>query len=358
MPAKLNFKIFVLFICLCAFVSAAVAQEKAQALKFDEFNDAGSGFGAYSDEVSLTQRTERFVKQLKKERGAKVYIIYYQARITDAASRFNYKIYRIQGQILSETPVKSEDIVVIDGGYRDANTVEFWIAPKNAEPPVPTPTFDKSETFICPNIFVYNDTPAGYTGAVNFHAPAHNFKGIENYSLLWRVSKGEIIEGQGLNILKVKLNDSAVKRVTAYLEVSGLPFPCPKIFSGTAEVNGKLRQVDEFGMVTHGDIKARMDNFMVELQNEPTTMGYIVIYGNRSERNRDVVRRETMIRNYITFRNFYASRITFVRGGFRENISTELWLAFNNAAPVPAPTVNEKFVITAAPTKKSRPRKK
>jgi hypothetical protein len=47
-----------------------------------------------------------------------------------------------------------------------------------------------------------------------------------------------------------------------------------------------------------------------------------------------------------------------VRGGFRETVSTDLWLAFDNAAPIPTPTVDEKFVGAPKLKTKRRPRKK
>jgi hypothetical protein len=34
-----------------------------------------------------------------------------------------------------------------------------------------------------------------------------------------------------------------------------------------------------------------------------------------------------------------------MRGGFREHLSSELWLSFDDAAqPIPTPTVDKKFV--------------
>jgi len=48
-----------------------------------------------------------------------------------------------------------------------------------------------------------------------------------------------------------------------------------------------------------------------------------------------------------------------VRGGFREEISSELWLLFDDAEkPIPTPTVDEKFIIVPKPARKPRSRKK
>ncbi|HXG83579.1 MAG TPA: hypothetical protein VNI84_06065 [Pyrinomonadaceae bacterium] len=65
-----------------------------------------------------------------------------------------------------------------------------------------------------------------------------------------------------------------------------------------------------------------------------------------------------MISNHLAFRRFNGSRITIVRGGFRETTSTDLWLAFDDAVPIPTPTVDEKFVVVPKPARKPRPRRK
>ena len=91
MKTKLGFKFFVLLFCSLIFISAISAQEKSQALKFDEFDDVVEN-QFYSDRAELTfpERIKRFSKQLEKERGVWAYIIYYQARITHENLLWNF----------------------------------------------------------------------------------------------------------------------------------------------------------------------------------------------------------------------------------------------------------------------------
>jgi len=359
---KLHFPLTAFLILLLT--AQVFAQEKPRAVKFDEFDDVvEKSFYSDRNELGFEQRVERFTKQLEKERGVWAYVIYYQARISYQnlgwQQNFVNRVNEIKSQIEYNERIKVKGVVVINGGYRENNSVEFWIVPENAEQlPAPTPTFDKSETFTCPTIYVGNDTAPGETKTARFSVRADNFKGIDDYTLTWRVSAGEIVSGQKTNYIEVKLNDSAAKRITAYVEVGGLPFPCPKVFSATAEINGKLHQVDSFGMLTNGDIKARMDYFMNELQNNPAAKGYIIVYGNRSEGNRDAVRRITLIQNQFAFRRFDTSRVTIMRGGFRETISTDFWISFDDTVPILTPTVDAKFVKVPVKTTKPRRRKK
>lgn len=352
-------KITLLF-CLSILAFQTFAQEKPRALKFDEFADSAENqIYSYYDEPSISQRTERFVKQLKKERGVMAYVIYYHARITNkfAEYRFENRVNSIKFDIY-KTQLKSEDVVVFDGGYREKNMIEFWIVPKTAEPPKPTPTFEKSEIFICPSIIISSDTPFNKPETIVFSISKYHLEGIQNYSIKWRVSAGEIIEGQGLDFIRVRLNNSALKQITAFAEVNGLPYPCQNVFSTTVEFRGKLYLVDIFERVANGDLKARLDAFLYTLQNNPTAKGYIITYGNRSEGNRDAESRIRVINNYLRFRNLDMNRITIVRGGFREYLSSELWLSFDDAEkPVPTPTVDKSFIEIPKQVRKQSRRK-
>lgn len=350
-------KIFVLIFCFLFVVSTISAQTKPQTLKFDEFEFIESRSYQPYDEITVAQRAERFAKQWRKERGAKAYIIYYKARIIEGFSGIGYLAGEIRQSVIGES-LEFDDVVIVDGGFRENAAFEFWITPKNAESPKPTPTFAKSESVVCPNIFVNNENPYNQTETVAFSVGSYSLKDLENYTLKWQVSGGEITEGQGLNFIKVKLNNSAPKQVTAFLEVGGLPLTCRKNFSSTAEIGKKLFLLDSFGQTANGDTKARLDNFLSELQKNRAAKGYVIIYGNRTSGARSVESRIRLYKNHFTFRGFDSAPINIVRGGYREETSSELWLSFSDEKPVPTPTVDTKFVEIHKPARKLRPRKK
>ena len=114
-----------------------------------------------------------------------------------------------------------------------------------------------------------------------------------------------------------------------------------------SEPNAKTAtKLDEFGRTNECDAGGRLDSFFANLQNNPTASGYIIIYQAKDVLPADfkTSSRERFIRNQIAFRNQDASRIIIVRGGFREELATELWIVPNGAEPpVPTDTV-------AAPT--------
>ncbi len=139
-------KKFLLVIFLLAVSSQAFAQSKAVPLKFDEFNDQVRGeYWSEKPPLTVTDRLNRFIKQLKTQRNKTVYIIYYIARKRDYkmdswlrnwAETFQYRIN-------NDTNISRKNVFLIYGGLREHNSFEYWIIPQGAEPPKSTPAFKR-----------------------------------------------------------------------------------------------------------------------------------------------------------------------------------------------------------------------
>ena len=147
----------------------------------------------------------------------------------------------------------------------------------------------------------------------------------------WTVSAGTIESGQGTPTITVATTpDMAGSNVTATVTVGGLCVDCTQnTASGTGSIASKPNAtlVDEFGVVKPDDLKARLDNFFLQLNNDPTSRGVIINSGT----DREVARREADIRKAIRFRQFDESRITFKRGGTDAGINTKLYLVPSGA---------------------------
>ncbi|HZI00719.1 MAG TPA: hypothetical protein VEX63_06205 [Flavisolibacter sp.] len=81
----------------------------------------------------------RFVNELKKTRGAKAYVIVYAD--PKMAENVTYLI-RNTNWMFQKRKIAPDRIVLLKGGFREHTTAEFFIVPKGAVPPVPTPTID------------------------------------------------------------------------------------------------------------------------------------------------------------------------------------------------------------------------
>jgi hypothetical protein len=218
--------------------------------------------------------------------------------------------------------------------------------------PQPCPTVDVS----CPTEPVRPGTPITFTASVS--------GGDSNVTptFNWTVSAGTISSGQGTSSITVDTSGLANNSsVTATVEVGGYERSCPTSDSCTTGIIAPVgpRKIDEYGNIRFNDEKARLDNFAIEMQNDPTAQGYLVCYGGRTGRTGEAQRRCDRAKDYlVTTRGIDASRVVTVDGGFREDLTVELWIVPSGATPPPAsPTVDPSEVRPArAPARRRRGR--
>jgi hypothetical protein len=100
--------------------------------------------------------------------------------------------------------------------------------------------------------------------------------------------------------------------------------------------NNAAKKFDEFGDLMSSDIMARLDSFVIELQNQPTTRGFIVVYRTRRDLpglNHSLAMR---MKDYlVNQRGFDQERLVNVDGGIAENLTQELWIVPSGSAPTP-----------------------
>jgi hypothetical protein len=98
---------------------------------------------------------------------------------------------------------------------------------------------------------------------------------------------------------------------------------------------------DEYANVAINDEYKRLDDFALLLQNEPNTRGFIITYAGRRARAGEAQARAKRAKNYlVSTRNIENARIVTVDGGYREELTVELFVsAKSGVAPTPSPTV-------------------
>src|SRR3989440_4475436 len=98
----------------------------------------------------------------------------------------------------------------------------------------------------------------------------------------WTVSAGTITSGQGTSSITVDTKGLGGQTVTATVEVGGVDPSCGRTASCSTPVRPIPRapvKFDTYGNIRFNDEKARLDNFAIQLQNEPNAQGYIIRYG-------------------------------------------------------------------------------
>jgi len=111
-----------------------------------------------------------------------------------------------------------------------------------------------------------------------------------------------------------------------------------------------LQKFDEFGEISCEYEMARLDQFLIALQNYPAATAYVVYYGgqrygNKLPRLGEAKARAARIAPYLTKqRGLRPDRLIIVDGGFRKRWTIELWIVPSGVMPAATPTLKKRDI--------------
>jgi len=97
------------------------------------------------------------------------------------------------------------------------------------------------------------------------------------------------------------------------------------------------RPFDEFGDIKCEDEMARLDNFALQLQNDPSARGAIIFFAGKMAADKlpkrgEAEARVERIRSYLTKRRgIPAARIVVMNGGYNSDYRVQLWAVPSDA---------------------------
>ena len=107
-----------------------------------------------------------------------------------------------------------------------------------------------------------------------------------------------------------------------------------------------ISKFDEFEDVNCEDEMARLDNFAIQLQNQPSARGLIIFYGGRRFRGRlpkrgEAAARAARMKPYLVQRRgIPTDRVIVIDGGYAEEWHGTLWVVPpGTSMPTPRPTI-------------------
>jgi len=169
----------------------------------------------------------------------------------------------------------------------------------------------------------------------------------------WTVSAGTITSGQGTDTITVDTKGMGGQTITATVELGGLDPSCGRTASCSTPVMGLppvSRKFDEYGNIRFNDEKARLDNFAIQLQNEPTAQGYIIGYGSCDAEGQT---RANRAKDYlVNTRGIDGSRLIVIDGGCMPELKVELWIRPSGATEPAADTAG---AVSPCPDCKKKP---
>ena len=260
--------------------------------------------------------------------------------VSPAGNPINYKWTTSDGVITGDGPVVTWNLAGLKPGYHKASldiqstgsdgtcqafsSVSVLVNPCAEVRPV-CPAIE----IVCPtNVSI--DQTLTFTSRYSGGVPA-NVTPVYN----WTVSAGTIVEGQGTDTIKVDTKGLAGHTVRASLSMGGynlecaadcgVSIPLPKLTS---------RRFDEFPDISRNDEKARLDNFGIELQNDPTATGYVIVYPGRASKRSEVQDHFARVVDYlVNSRQMDKNRIVTLEGPKRDQLAVELWVTPQGATP-------------------------
>jgi|SRR6185295_888722 len=116
------------------------------------------------------------------------------------------------------------------------------------------------------------------------------------------------------------------------------------------EERSEAMKFDEYANIRFNDEKARLDNFTVQLQNDPKVQGYIIGYGGRICRPNEAKARARRAAGYlINSRQVDEGRVVTIDGGYRNDVGVELYLVPAGASRPPAsPSLSKCTKVSSA----------
>ena len=223
-------------------------------------------------------------------------------------------------------------VVEVDDG-RELNCVAFSsvsiVVIDCPPPPPPRP--------VCPTVEVSCPEAAGENAPVTFTANISGGTPGITPAFNWTISAGRIISGQGTPSIKVDTTGLAGQTVRATLDIVGFGTPCPASCAVSIPIMNKPRKFDEYYDIARNDEKARLDNYAIQLQQEPGSQGYVIVYPSRKAGATQAQERSQRIVDYlVNTRGIDAHRVVTIMGPAREGWVVELWVV-PEGAPPPVP---------------------
>jgi hypothetical protein len=260
--------------------------------------------------------------------------------VSPSGNPIKYKWTTDAGVISGEGPVVTWNLAGLKPGYHKASldivstgnegtcqafsSVSVLVNPCAEVRPV-CPAIEIS----CPTN-VALDEPLTFTSRYSGGVPA-NITPTYN----WTVSAGTIIAGQGTDTIKVDTKGLGGQTVRASLSMGGYTLECAAdcaVSIPLPKISGD--RFDEFGDLPRNDEKARLDNFAISLQNDPTATGYVIVYPGPASKRRDVQDHFGRIIEYLVHsRQIDQSRIKTVEGRKKDELRVELWIVPQGATP-------------------------
>lgn len=153
----------------------------------------------------------------------------------------------------------------------------------------------------------------------------------------WQVSAGTITSGQGTDTISVETAGLGGVDLIATVELSTAPPGCKGTSSRPTKIKATITcwlAFDEYGDISFEDEKSRLDNFAIQIANEPQASGAILMFAGQETFKNETAQRLARARSWLTdVRHTDPKRILTFDCGFTQELTITLWVVPDGLAP-------------------------
>jgi len=165
-------------------------------------------------------------------------------------------------------------------------------------------------------------------------------------TIVWSVSAGSILNGQGTRTINVDTTGAGQNReIVTDLWVGGYAPECASQASTILKVIGPATKLDEFDDLAVEKENEKLAGAVNALSNTNDAV-YLIAYAGRTNVRGYAVTALRRMKTQLTLAGITADRVGTIDGGFREEPAYEIWIVPAGAdAPKPTPTVDRREII-------------
>jgi hypothetical protein len=162
----------------------------------------------------------------------------------------------------------------------------------------------------------------------------------------WEVSRGKIMAGQGtpkITFDPSELLTSGVNSIDVRLRLVGGPPELENERTCTLKMSPTCTPphlFDQYGGVSATDEQMHLDRLVEYLNETPGSIAYVVAYAGRRSCVREAEWRANRAQKYLVEgKKIKADRIVAVDGGYRDELTIDLFIASDCCGPLPTPSL-------------------
>jgi len=168
---------------------------------------------------------------------------------------------------------------------------------------------------VCPKITFTFPTTAMVQGEPSTFSVELTGTQSDKLSFMWGASAGKFVSNPWSRTTQLLAGkEDQGSNVAIFVKVEGLPDGCPNTISDIFPVAPSMivDYADGFGEQTNSQMKARIDNFFIQINNNPGSEGIIALHYGEKDPDVKLTGRVRQVLDAVKFRKYDIMRLSFL----------------------------------------------